>query len=99
MTGEPMFVAVPPKPQRLLHSEAYIKYIEGLHSQTRYITNWGKAVHASADNRKGVADVGRLPSHWLQFPTSDKPESMASALWTLRDYMMANVLNFAKLPQ
>jgi len=75
------------------------RYIEGLHSQTRYITNWGKAVHVSADNRKGVADVGRLPSHWLQFPTSDKPESMASALWTLRDYMMANVLNFAKLPQ
>jgi hypothetical protein len=24
--GEPIFVAVPPKPQRLLHSEAYIKY-------------------------------------------------------------------------
>jgi hypothetical protein len=23
--GEPIFVAVPPKPQRLLHSEAYIK--------------------------------------------------------------------------
>ena len=24
--GEPLFVAVPPRPQRLLHSEAYIKY-------------------------------------------------------------------------
>jgi len=24
---EPMFVAVPPKPQRLLHSDAYIKYV------------------------------------------------------------------------
>lgn len=27
VAGEPIFVAVPPKPQRLLHSEAYIKYI------------------------------------------------------------------------
>ena len=25
---EPMFVSVPPRPQRLLHSEAYIRYIE-----------------------------------------------------------------------
>lgn len=26
----PMFVTVPPRPQRLVHSDAYIKYIEGL---------------------------------------------------------------------
>merc|ERR1712106_82164 len=26
----PIFHTVPPRPQRLLHSEAYIKYIEGL---------------------------------------------------------------------
>ena len=25
---EPLFHSVPPRPQRLLHSEAYIKYIE-----------------------------------------------------------------------
>ena len=31
---EPLFHSVPPRPQRLLHSEAYIKYIE----VSRYIS-------------------------------------------------------------
>lgn len=25
--AEPMFISVPPRPQRVLHSEAYIKYL------------------------------------------------------------------------
>lgn len=36
----PMFVAPPPKTQRVLHSEAYLKYIEGLNSESNTVSKW-----------------------------------------------------------
>lgn len=36
----PMFVAPPPKTQRVLHSEAYLKYIEGLNSESSTVSKW-----------------------------------------------------------
>lgn len=49
----PMFVAPPPKPQRLLHSEAYLKYIEGLSAESSTISKWdqslkGKYLHRNS---------------------------------------------------
>lgn len=40
----PMFVAPPPKPQRLLHSEAYLKYIEGLRADSSTISKWDQTL-------------------------------------------------------
>lgn len=40
----PMFVAPPPKPQRLLHSEAYLKYIEGLSADCPTISKWDQSL-------------------------------------------------------
>lgn len=40
----PMFVAPPPKPQRLLHSEAYLKYIEGLSAESSTISKWDQSL-------------------------------------------------------
>ncbi|MGH0187081.1 UNVERIFIED_CONTAM: hypothetical protein FKN15_023747 [Acipenser sinensis] len=40
----PMFVAPPPKTQRLLHSEAYLKYIEGLNSETGTVSKWDQTL-------------------------------------------------------
>lgn len=40
----PIFVAPPPKTQRLLHSEAYLKYIEGLHAETPSINKWDQTL-------------------------------------------------------
>ena len=45
--GDPLFHVVPPKPQRLLHSEAYIKYIEGLSKDSRRMCNWDKQLQAT----------------------------------------------------
>ncbi|MEJ1276626.1 polybromo 1 [Cricetulus griseus] len=40
----PMFVAPPPKTQRLLHSEAYLKYIEGLSAESNSISKWDQTL-------------------------------------------------------
>lgn len=40
----PMFVAPPPKTQRLLHSEAYLKYIEGLTAESNSISKWDQTL-------------------------------------------------------
>jgi len=98
--SEPMFVAVPPKPQRLLHSDAYIKYIEGLHSQSRYISNWDKSLRANMEH-SSLPDINRVPSHWLGSNNHTKnngstPE-VVSTLWALRDYMMKDALNISKM--
>ena len=45
--ADPLFHVVPPKPQRLLHSEAYIKYIEGLSKDTKTMCNWDKQLQAT----------------------------------------------------
>ena len=45
--GDPLFHVVPPKPQRLLHSEAYIKYIEGLSRENKTMCNWDKQLTAT----------------------------------------------------
>ncbi|XP_013138008.1 PREDICTED: protein polybromo-1 [Papilio polytes] len=47
---EPIFVAAPPRAQRLTHSEAYIRYIEGLHSEQKYITPWEKSLTPMPSN-------------------------------------------------
>ena len=47
MRADPLFHVVPPKPQRLLHSEAYIKYIEGLSKDTNTMCNWNKQLQAT----------------------------------------------------
>lgn len=40
----PMFVSPPAKSQRLLHSEAYLRYIEGLTAESSTISKWDQAL-------------------------------------------------------
>lgn len=40
----PMFVAPPPKTQRVLHSEAYLKYIEGLNAENNTVSKWDQSL-------------------------------------------------------
>lgn len=40
----PMFVAPPPKTQRVLHSEAYLKYIEGLNAESSTVSKWDETL-------------------------------------------------------
>uniref|UniRef100_A0A8B9JZJ6 Protein polybromo-1 n=1 Tax=Astyanax mexicanus TaxID=7994 RepID=A0A8B9JZJ6_ASTMX len=88
----PMFVAPPPKPQRLLHSEAYLKYIEGLSADSPTISKWDQSLKAQrTDGRLSREQESRLPSHWLK--SKGAHTTMADALWRLRDLMMRDTLN------
>lgn len=40
----PLFVSPPAKSQRLLHSEAYLRYIEGLNTESTTISKWDQAL-------------------------------------------------------
>jgi hypothetical protein len=58
LRADPLFHVVPPKPQRILHSEAYIKYIEGLSKDTRTMCNWDKQLQATSQ----VNDSNSMPN-------------------------------------
>jgi len=93
--GDPLFHVVPPKPQRLLHSEAYIKYIEGLSRETKTMCNWDKQLSATNTITR-VADENKLPASWLQGGTGEHTTS-TEALWALRDFMMHEALGVVKI--
>ncbi|KAL8620376.1 hypothetical protein ACOMHN_013001 [Nucella lapillus] len=92
--ASPMFVTVPPRTQRLLHSEAYIKYIEGLNVETRTISNFPKLLSAAADNTP-VPNEARLPTQWLA-QGAGYHGSVANALWALRDLMLKDTMTIAR---
>ncbi|XP_051568786.1 protein polybromo-1-like isoform X3 [Myxocyprinus asiaticus] len=88
----PIFVAPPPKPQRLLHSEAYLKYIEGLSAESSTISKWDQSLKAQRkDCQLTREQESRLPAHWLK--SKGAHTTMADALWRLRDLMMRDTLN------
>ncbi|XP_060724128.1 polybromo 1, like isoform X2 [Tachysurus vachellii] len=90
--GPPMFVAPPPRPQRLLHSEAYLKYIEGLSADCPTISKWDQSLKAQRkDSRLSREQESRLPSHWLK--SKGAHTTMVDALWRLRDLMMRDTLS------
>lgn len=93
---EPIFHTVPPRPQRLLHSEAYIKYIEGLTTESNTMSNWERQLTASKENTR-VGDEARLPAHWLA-DNGDHGTSL-DALWALRDFLMCDSLGVTKIVQ
>uniref|UniRef100_A0A3B4B2Y4 Protein polybromo-1 n=1 Tax=Periophthalmus magnuspinnatus TaxID=409849 RepID=A0A3B4B2Y4_9GOBI len=91
----PMFVAPPPKTQRVLHSEAYLKYIEGLNAESTTISKWDQTL--KVQRREGYLtkeQESRLPVHWLK--SKGAHSSMADALWRLRDLMMRDSLNICQ---
>ncbi|XP_056294484.1 protein polybromo-1-like isoform X4 [Pseudoliparis swirei] len=88
----PMFVSPPAKSQRLLHSEAYLRYIEGLSAESSTISKWDQALSVQKqDVRLTKEQESRLPSHWLKSKGAHK--TMADALWRLRDLMLRDTLN------
>ncbi|XP_055768338.1 protein polybromo-1-like isoform X4 [Salvelinus fontinalis] len=92
----PMFVAPPPKTQRVLHSEAYLKYIEGLNAETDTVSKWDQSLKARRrDAHLSKDQESRLPSHWLKSKGAHK--TMADALWRLRDLMLRDSLNIRQV--
>ncbi|XP_058792072.1 protein polybromo-1 isoform X2 [Phymastichus coffea] len=91
---EPLFIAVPPCPSRVLHSDAYLRYIEGLTSDNRYISNWDKQLNATSENTQ-IPEVTKLPEEWLGNGVGNHG-NVVNALWTLRNMMMRDVLAINK---
>ncbi|XP_044019978.1 protein polybromo-1 isoform X3 [Aphidius gifuensis] len=91
---EPLFVAVPPRPSRVLHSDAYLRYIEGLNVENRYISNWDKQMNATTENTT-IPDMTKLPVEWLGNGVGNHG-NVVNALWTLRNMMMRDVLAINK---
>uniref|UniRef100_A0A3Q3M7Q0 Protein polybromo-1 n=1 Tax=Labrus bergylta TaxID=56723 RepID=A0A3Q3M7Q0_9LABR len=88
----PVFVSPPAKTQRLLHSEAYLRYIEGLTAESTTISKWDHTLSVKKqDVRLTKEQESRLPSHWLKSKGAHK--TMADALWRLRDLMLRDTLN------
>ncbi|XP_029006635.1 protein polybromo-1-like isoform X2 [Betta splendens] len=91
----PMFVAPPPKTQRVLHSEAYLKYIEGLNSESSTVSKWDQTLKAQRRHTHLTKEQeSRLPAHWLK--SKGAHTTMADALWRLRDLMLRDSLNMCQ---
>jgi len=98
----PSVVTCPPKTQRLVHSEAYLRYIENLKSGNQYITDWPKQLKASSSshpqqqqqqqtNNINNNNQRSLPAHWL----TNGPglyNNVVDALWSMRDNMFQDVV-------
>lgn len=92
----PMFVSPPAKSQQLLHSEAYLRYIEGLNADSSTVSKWDHALTVKKqDVRLTKEQESRLPSHWLKSKGAHK--TMADALWRLRDLMLRDTLNIRQM--
>ncbi|XP_057702350.1 protein polybromo-1-like isoform X1 [Corythoichthys intestinalis] len=90
--SSPLFVSPPAKAQRLLHSDAYLSYIEGLTAESSTISKWDQTLSAKKqDVRLTKEQESRLPSHWLKSKGAHR--TMADALWRLRDLMLRDTLN------
>ena len=93
---EPLFISVPPRPQRVLHSEAYIKYIEGLQADNKYVTSWEKTLNATQDNAPNP-DPEKLSTvtTWLG-KKYNQQEDVINALWELRNQLLRDSLGLSK---
>uniref|UniRef100_A0AAX7V6G2 Protein polybromo-1 n=1 Tax=Astatotilapia calliptera TaxID=8154 RepID=A0AAX7V6G2_ASTCA len=92
----PVFVSPPAKNQRVLHSEAYLRYIEGLTAESSTVSKWDQALSVQKqDVRLTKEQESRLPSHWLKSKGAHK--TMADALWRLRDLMLRDTLNIRQM--
>ncbi|KAF5282989.1 hypothetical protein FQA39_LY04860 [Lamprigera yunnana] len=93
---EPLFISVPPRPQRVLHSEAYIKYIEGLHTDNKYITPWDKILNATPENTPAVdSEKLNTVATWLG-KKYNQQEDVVGALWELRNQLLRDSLGLSK---
>ncbi|KAK9745833.1 BAH domain [Popillia japonica] len=93
---EPLFITVPPRPQRVLHSEAYIKYIEGLNAENRFISPWEKTLNVTQESVP-TPDPEKLTSvtTWLGSKVNQQ-ENVLNALWALRNQLLKDTLSLQK---
>lgn len=96
-TPAPIFLAPPPKPQRLHHSDAYLRYIEGLRDGSPHMSNWNQARKPDVSTMT-PQQVAQLPVHWLGCGYGDYNNAV-DALWALRDHMMRDALTLSRVAE
>ncbi|XP_075148339.1 protein polybromo [Haematobia irritans] len=97
---EPLFVTVPPRPQRVLHSEAYIKYISSLQGTTHQqnvqnSSNWKRAL-TPVTPAEITKPKNLMPSQWLGKYASSNLDDVVKSLCHMRNYMMNDVLQIQR---
>ncbi|CAI2310230.1 unnamed protein product [Caenorhabditis sp. 36 PRJEB53466] len=90
----PAFVAPPNQihSRRVLHSEAYLKYIESLaQNRQKSVSRWERSLGATHRNTQPNGQ-SRVPAHWIRRTESGRPvareEDVSKALWKLRDELL-----------
>jgi len=86
----PVFITPPTSTQKLRHSEAYLRYIEGLRDNQRFLSNWSEQ-----GDEHPPTPAAQLPVHWL--PDNQGYDSVTDALWALRDHMLRDAVTLSKL--
>ncbi|VDK55467.1 unnamed protein product [Anisakis simplex] len=83
--------------KRVMHSEAYLKYIESLsNAQQRHISKWNRSISANQYNTQSAQKS--LPSNWLKDAKDEgaRDEDIVKALWRLRNQLLESTLNIAR---
>ncbi|ESO11119.1 hypothetical protein HELRODRAFT_194900 [Helobdella robusta] len=94
-SGRPLFVSLPPQPQRVIHSEAYLRYIRGMTQNSRFIGDCNKTLNATKPEASAL-ETTKLPSHWLAQGPGHHGD-VVSALWAMRDHMLKDAFNISKV--
>ncbi|CAG5104918.1 Oidioi.mRNA.OKI2018_I69.chr1.g1670.t1.cds [Oikopleura dioica] len=81
-------VTNPPKPTRVLHSDAYMKYMEGLDGGKPPASKWDKMIASVHPQR---AETMNLPTHWLR--NQGNHRSLKQALVHLKDVLLRDAVN------
>lgn len=55
-----------------------------------------RALEATEMETAPPINVSRLPGHWLGKAGREKPDDVVNALWSLRNYMMKDVVQLYK---
>lgn len=90
---EHLFVQ-PPRPNRVLYTDTYIKYIERLKPEHKHVANWERQLNATQENTAN--DANKLPVGWLKNGVGYHGTA-TNALWALRSYMLSDALNLSRL--
>uniref|UniRef100_A0A915DFK5 Protein polybromo-1 n=1 Tax=Ditylenchus dipsaci TaxID=166011 RepID=A0A915DFK5_9BILA len=90
-TLQPMMDAGRTVVKRVMHSEAYVKYIESLYnSKQKTVSKWDKNLLAT--NRNTTTNHKKLPYDWIKHATNGngkpKEEEIVKSLWKLREQLL-----------
>ncbi|KAL5112565.1 Protein polybromo-1 [Taenia crassiceps] len=92
----PLFVSVPPRTSRVLHSEIYQRYIDRLRRNTPCLSEWKKQISVTMESLPPMAhqQQQQLASSFLDTPQLHSHHgTIVDALWSLRDNLLKDSLN------